>query len=108
MSGSAARATGQWTAGEERILDAYFNLDRERTLRSYSRLLPLRRFERLAWRTRDQAMDTIAEALDRAPHTPVLTGEQVARLEPVDERTYRAQLLGSNDAGLYRPGGVKG
>jgi len=89
-------------------LDAYFNLDYERSVREFSRPVELTRFDRVAWRTRDEGLDEIAAALDAVPHTPLLTPAQVARLARVDERTYQAQLLGSNAAGLYRPGGDKG
>ena len=89
-------------------LDAYFNLDYERSLRSFSRPVGLARFDALGWRTNDDGLEAVATALDAAVHTPVLTTAMVARLARVDERTYQAQLLGSNAAGLYRPGGHKG
>jgi hypothetical protein len=57
---------------------------------------------------RDDGLEAVATALDAVRHTPVLTPAQIQRLARVDERTYQAQLLGSNAAGLYRPGGHKG
>ena len=89
-------------------LDAYFNLDYERSLREFSRPVDLHRFDALAWRTADDGLEAVATALDAVRHTPVLTPAQIQRLARVDERTYQAQLLGSNAAGLYRPGGHKG
>jgi hypothetical protein len=89
-------------------LDAYFNLDYERSLREFSRPVDLRRFDGIHWRTDDGGLEVVATALDEVRHTPVLTPAQIARLVRVDERTYQAQLLGSNAAGLYRPGGEKG
>ena len=89
-------------------VDAYFNLDHERSLREFSRPVRLARFDRIAWRTSDDGLDAVAQALDDVPHTPVFTPAMIERLARVDERTYQAQLLGSNPAGLYQPGGHKG
>jgi hypothetical protein len=83
--------------------DLYYNLDGERTLRSYSLAVDLRRFDRLSWRTRDEAALTIVERLDAARHVELLTPAMIARLTPVDERSYRAGLIGADEAGLYRP-----
>lgn len=88
--------------------DFYYNLDGEKTLREYSRLIDLRRFERLHWRTSTDAMETLAQVLDRTPHTVLLTAEQERALTPVDRRTFDAGLLGADWAGLYKPGGEKG
>ncbi|MFZ0429317.1 MAG: hypothetical protein WAO20_14450, partial [Acidobacteriota bacterium] len=83
--------------------DSYFNLDREKTLRGYTVPLDLRRFEPIAWRTSDDQLDLIAERLDRIRCWPVLDEQTAAALPRVDDRTYEAQLLGSNPDGLYRP-----
>jgi hypothetical protein len=81
--------------------DAYFNTVRERSLRSFSRPVSLRAFERLAWRIDDAAMDVIAARLDAAPHTELLTPQQVKRLAPVDERSWAGQTVGTDAKGLY-------
>ncbi len=83
--------------------DSYFNLDREKTLRGYTVPLDLRRFEPIAWRTSDDQLDLIAERLDQIRCWPVLDEQTAAALPRVDDRTYEAQLLGSNPDGLYRP-----
>ena len=88
--------------------DGYYNLDGERTLRSYSGLLDLRSFDQLPWRTEDGPMEVIADRLDALRHFPIVTPAMAAGLGRVDERTYRAHMLGVNEAGLYRPGGAKG
>ncbi len=81
----------------------FYNVAREKTLREYSVPLDLAAFDRLAWETDDAALEVIAARLDSARHVSVLTPEQAARLEPVDERRYTAGLLGSNPDGLYKP-----
>lgn len=83
--------------------EAFFNVDREKTLRSYSRPLDLSRLDALAWETRDEGLDRIAARLDTVRHFPLLSGRQAALLSRVDERSYRAGMLGINRAGLYKP-----
>jgi hypothetical protein len=84
--------------------EGYYNVAREKTLRSYSAPVALGRFERLAWRTDDSAMDAIAAALDGARHYPLVDERTARELLPVDERSYEAGLLGAKASGLYRPG----
>jgi hypothetical protein len=84
--------------------EPYYNLDGERTLRAFSRPLDLGRCDHLEWRTRDAAMDVIAERLDARRHYSLLAPAMVQALGRLDERSYRAGLLGANEAGLYRPG----
>ncbi|MBI5496639.1 MAG: hypothetical protein HY904_16585 [Deltaproteobacteria bacterium] len=82
--------------------DHYFNMERQRSLRSFSRPLDLARV-RLPWRTTDRPMARIAARLDRMPHTPVLTPAQLRALRPVDRRTFRAHQLGTDLRGVYWP-----
>jgi hypothetical protein len=74
--------------------EAYFNLEGERTLRSYSTLLPLARLDRLGWEGRDQALPLIVERLDALRHFPLVGPAQVRRLLRVDRRSFRAGTLG--------------
>ncbi len=69
--------------------------------RSFSAALDLGRFDRLDWRRRDDAVETIVRRLDRARHEPLLTPAMVRALQPVDDRSYRAGMLGADAAGLY-------
>jgi len=81
----------------------YFNVAREKTLRSYTRPLNLTVFDRDQWLTCDAAMDRIADRLSAMPRFALLTRSMIAGLLPMDERSYRAGLLGADLAGLYRP-----
>lgn len=81
----------------------YFNLDKDKALREYSRPVDLRAFDRQGWQHDDAVMDAIAERLDGIHHHAILTPAMIANLAPTDQRTYDACLLGSDDAGLYRP-----
>jgi hypothetical protein len=85
--------------------EEFYNMAREKTLRSYSATLDLSRLDSLQWETRDGAMDVIAARLDAIRHFPLITKRQEAGLAMVDERFYRAGMLGINRAGLYKPRG---
>lgn len=81
--------------------DDYFNLEREKTLRSYSVPLDLRRWDRLSWMVRDEPIDAIVTRLDDARHHALLTPAMVKALAPVDRRSYDAGFMGADHAGLY-------
>jgi hypothetical protein len=81
----------------------YFSATGEKTLRAYSRVVDLRRFDPRRWQTSDEPIEDISDALDAAPHTPLLTPAQVRRLERVDARSLAAGMLGTRKEGLYRP-----
>jgi hypothetical protein len=83
--------------------EPYFNVDRERTLRGYTRPLSLRPFDRLNWMTSEEHLERIAERIDQIPRVFLLTDEMAAQLSPVDDRSYRAGLSGADDAGLFKP-----
>ncbi len=81
----------------------YYNVDGEKTLRSYTRPLNLKAFDRMHWMRSDDHLDVIAQRLDELRRIPLLTARMVANLSPMDKRTYQAGMLGVNMAGLYRP-----
>ncbi len=82
----------------------FYNVAREKTMRSYSAPFDLARFDALEWETRDDGLEAIAERLASARHFRVLTPRQRAELAPVDRRRYLAGLMGSNPRGLFKPG----
>jgi hypothetical protein len=88
--------------------ESYYNVEGEKTLRSYSVALDLAAFDAIDWMRRDDGLDAIAERLSTIRHYPMLTPALERALTPVDDRSYRAGLLGVNAAGLYRPGGIHG
>lgn len=83
--------------------EQYFNVQREKTLRGYRRPLDLRVFDGVNWMTSDDQLEAIAARLDRMRPVPLVKPHMEARLALVDERTYRAGLLGADERGLYRP-----
>ena len=74
--------------------NVYVNLRGERTLRRYSRPVNLVRFDRLHWMTTDKPVWFIAEHLCEIPHIPLLTPAMEKRLTRVDQRTFRAEMVG--------------
>jgi hypothetical protein len=83
--------------------EQFYNVEREKTLRSYTVPLNLKAFDKWDWMTSDEHLESIAKNLDRVRKIPVLTQPMISHLSLVDERSYRAGLLEANKRGLYRP-----
>jgi hypothetical protein len=80
----------------------FYNVYGQRTLRSYSAPVDISHFGRPGWRIDDAAVEPVIDALDRARHTPLLTEAAARDLLEMDERSFRAGMLGVDEAGLYR------
>lgn len=83
--------------------EAYYNVQGQRTLRSYTRPLSLAGFDRLSWMWSDAVLPAIAGRLDSLARIAVLTPEMAAGLSPLDELSRRAGLLVADEKGLFRP-----
>src|SRR5574341_2462723 len=66
--------------------DTYFNLRRQRSLRTYSRPVNLARFDHRHWMTTPKDIWFIAEYLCDISHTRLLKPWMLRRLSPVDRR----------------------
>ena len=73
----------------------YYNPKGEKTLRRYSRPVNLARFDRIAWMTAEEDLWAIPERLVEVAHTPLLTPSIERRLTRMDERLYKAGMVGS-------------
>ena len=82
--------------------EAYYNAAGEKTLRSFSVPLDLRRFDDLQWETSDTHLGVIATRLDTIRHYPLLSRRTAAGLIKVDERSLEAGMLGLDRSGLYK------
>jgi len=71
----------------------YHNLRGERTLRTFSRPVEMKRFDHLNWMTTEKPVWFVAEYLLKIPHTKLLTKAQVKRLHRVDRRLFRAECV---------------
>lgn len=83
--------------------EQFYNVEREKTLRSYTVPLNLKAFDRFDWMMSDEPLERIGQRLDEIRKIRVLTRRMIAGLSPIDERSYRAGLFGANRTGLYRP-----
>jgi len=83
--------------------EQYYNVEREKTLRGYTRPLDLTDFDDMNWMTSDEHLEKVATRFDRVSKISLLTKKMIARLSLLDERSYGAGLFGANRAGLYQP-----
>jgi hypothetical protein len=72
----------------------YFNLEAEKTLRTYSRPVNLARFDRIEWMTAERDLWDISEYLFSIPHRRLLPAPLVRRLHRVDPRLFAAGCVG--------------
>jgi len=73
----------------------YYNPQGEKTLRAYSRPVNLARFDGIGWMTAEEDVWPIPEYLTMVAHTALLTPAIGRRLTRMDDRLYRAGMLGS-------------
>jgi hypothetical protein len=67
--------------------EPFYNMLGEKTLRSYTRPISLRQFDRLGWVTEQAALGAVAEHTERVPRIRLLTNAMVRELSPVDRRS---------------------
>jgi len=72
----------------------YFNMRRERSLRTYSRPVNLSRFDRLNWMTTDEPVWFIPYYLVEIPHIKLLQPWMSKALHRADDRLFGAETLG--------------
>jgi len=71
----------------------YFNMRLERTLRTFSRPVHMKRFDHLQWMTTDKPVWFVAEYLLTIFHYRLITDAQAKRLHRIDGRLFRAECL---------------
>jgi len=72
----------------------YFNLRRERTMRTFSRPVSLSRFDHLQWMTTEKPVWFIVNYLFEIHHYKLLRPGMAKRLHRVDERLFQAECVG--------------
>ena len=73
----------------------YFNPAREKTLRTYSRPVNLKRFDRIGWMSTEGEIWAVPNYLCEIPHTRLLTPGMERTLERMDARLYAANCVGT-------------
>jgi hypothetical protein len=82
--------------------DIFFNLDRQRTLRGYTRPFNLAQFDRIRWMDDQAGTDRVVERFYSRPFIPVVSSIQTASLTLIDERSFQANLYGVNLNETYK------
>jgi hypothetical protein len=83
--------------------DLYYNLNSQKTLRSYSRTIDLSRFDDRRWETTEEDLEFIGDYTYTVRHYPLLTGKQITSLSNVPKYLYDAGFSGADIDGLYKP-----
>ena len=83
--------------------EVFFNVDGLKTMRGYTRPLHLAAYDRMDWEVNDRAADAVEKRLKKLRPVPVLADGMAGELSPADALSYRAGMLGTNPAGLYKP-----
>ena len=76
--------------------ESFFNLQREKTLRAYTRPLDLSRFRDPNWMWDEQGIRKVSKRLYGLKPIPLITDACAARLILSDERTYQAGTYGTD------------
>jgi hypothetical protein len=74
--------------------DVYFNLDGEKSLRSFGRPVDLSRFDAHGWETAQESLWEVSTYLATRRFTALLARSQARALTPMDRRLYDAGLVG--------------
>lgn len=75
--------------------ELYYNPRGEKTLRTYSRPVNLRRFDRIDWMTADEDLWPISDYLFSISHTRLLSAQAAGALTRMDARLFAAGKVGS-------------
>jgi len=81
--------------------ESYYNIFKKKTLRAFTQPLNLARYDKLSWETAQASVDVIEQRLYEMKETQLLTKAQERALVPVDERSYKAGMLGIDMAGVH-------
>lgn len=83
--------------------DFFFNINGEKSLRSYSLPFDLTYFNGRKWATTDEDLEYIGEKIESLHHFPVVSEKIIRKLNPASNSMLKAGLLGSKPEGLFKP-----
>ncbi len=83
--------------------DLYYNLNGQKSLRTYSRTINLSRFDNRYWETTDEDLEYIGNYTYTVRHYPLITQVQARKLNEVPKYLYDAGFSGADINGLYKP-----
>ena len=82
--------------------DGWFNLDRQKTLREFSKPFDLRKVRDIEWRTTFDDVDPIGHRLDALKHYALLTPKLIKLLTPPDDLAFKGATLGLVKKGAFK------
>ncbi len=80
---------------------AFYNMESEYSLRQFTVPLHLGKYKNFEFD--DEVMEVIGLKLSYIPVTKLMTPSEIRSLQKVDQRTFKAGMLGSIKKGIYRP-----
>jgi len=83
--------------------DFYFNINGEKTLRSYSAPFNLAAFNSRNWATTDGDLEYVGDKIESLHHYPVVTDTMIKNLNHASKSMVSSGLLGSDEKGLFKP-----
>jgi hypothetical protein len=83
--------------------DFYFNLNGDKSLRSYSLPLDLTIYNKNNWQTTDEDLEYIGDKLEQLRHFEVVSKKMIKNLKTASPIVLKAGMMGSNEAGLFKP-----
>jgi len=83
--------------------DFYFNIEGDKSLRSYSAPLNLTVYNPRHWTTTDEDLEYIGDKLEQFHHYPVVNEKMIKNLKRASGIMLAAGMLGSKAEGLFKP-----
>jgi len=83
--------------------DFFFNINGEKSLRSYSLPFDLSTFNNRNWTTTDEDLEYIGDRIESLHHFPVVSEKIISRLSIASTSMLAAGMLGSKPEGLFKP-----
>ncbi len=84
--------------------EVFFNIDKVKTLRGYTRPLNLDKFDRFHWQTELSGVNLVVEKLYQKKTVSVITQNAIDHLNLLDDRSYQAGFLGTDKNELFKKG----
>jgi hypothetical protein len=79
----------------------FYNLQREKTLRGYTRPFNLGGIKDFSWIWSEEAVKAVTRKFYSRKPIPLIRAEKAARLSPVDERSYKAGTYGTDFSWVF-------
>jgi hypothetical protein len=83
--------------------DFFFNINGEKSLRSYSLPLDLSSFNNRDWATTDDDLEYLGDKIESLYHFPVVSEKMIKKLNIASDSMLKAGMLGSKPEGLFKP-----